>query len=957
MSSDNNHHNKIDDPLYNSRIISTFVEYMKKHYPDVSIDSILSYAGITSYELEDRGHWFSQRQVDLFYEIISQKTGDPNISRDAGRYAASTEGLGTIKQYTLGFISPTSVYLLMKKVYAVMSRGATIKTKKLGPNKVEIVSTPKPGVNEKPYQCENRIGTFESVAKLFTGKFATIEHPSCFHKGDDCCRYIITWEKTPSLIWKRIRNYLIFSTPLVCGALYFLIPLISWVAVIFLLTLLIMGISFYSEYLEKEELTKTIETQGDAAKGHIEEINIRYNNALLVQEIGQATSTFLDIQKLLKSVMYTMEKRLDFERGGIWLANSDKSRLIYNVGYGYKSEIEELLRNTDFHLNNTRSRGVVVQAFKQQKPYLVNNINEIEKNLSKRSLEFVKRTGARSFICVPVVYEGESFGVLLADNLRSKRPLTKSHMSLLIGICSQMAVSIINAMSFKKLQESEERYRTVLEANPDPVVVYDMDGKVTYLNPAFTAVFGWSLEEWLGMKMDRFVPEKNSPETKMMIQKIESGESFSGIETSRYTKKGDIIPVSISGSTYPDRDGNPVGSIVALRDIREHKKLQAQLQRAQKMEAIGTLAGGVAHDLNNILAGLVSYPELLLMDLPEDSPLRKPISTIQRSGEKAAAIVQDLLTLARRGVAITEVVNLNNIISDYLKSPEYEKLQSFYPNVKVKMDLATNLINILGSPVHLSKSIMNLVSNAAEAMGEGGEILISTENRYIDKPIRNYDNVKEGDYITLTVSDTGVGISPEDMEKIFEPFYTKKKMGRSGTGLGMAVVWGTVKDHKGYIDVQSVEGKGTTFTLYFPITRKEIAEDKSLVSIEDYMGKGESILVVDDVEEQREIASSMLKKVGYSVTSVSSGEEAVDYMKNNSADLLILDMIMDPGIDGLDTYKKILELHPGQKAIIASGFSETKRVKEAQRLGAGSYVKKPYILEKIGLAVRTELDK
>ena len=600
---------------------------------------------------------------------------------------------------------------------------------------------------------------------------------------------------------------------------------------------------------------------------------------------------------------------------------------------------------------------MLVQAFKQQKPYLVNNINEIEKNLSKRSLEFVKRIGAKSFICVPVVYEGESFGVLLADNLRSKRPLTKSHMSLLIGVCSQMAVSIINAMSFKKLQESEERYRTVLEANPDPVVVYDMDGKVTYLNPAFTAVFGWSLEEWVGMKMDRFVPEENSPETKMMIQKIESGESFSGIETSRYTKKGDIIPVSISGSTYPDRDGNPVGSIVALRDIREHKKLQAQLQRAQKMEAIGTLAGGVAHDLNNILAGLVSYPELLLMDLPEDSPLRKPISTIQRSGEKAAAIVQDLLTLARRGVAITEVVNLNNIISDYLKSPEYEKLQSFYPNVKVKMDLETNLINIVGSPVHLSKSIMNLVSNAAEAMGEGGEILISTENRYIDKPIRGYDNVKEGDYIALTVSDTGVGISPEDIEKIFEPFYTKKKMGRSGTGLGMAVVWGTVKDHKGYINVQSVEGKGTIFTLYFPITRKEIDEDKSLVSIEDYMGKEESILVVDDVEEQREIASQILKKLGYSVTSVSSGEEAVDYMRNNSADLLILDMIMDPGIDGLGTYKKILELHPGQKAIIASGFSETERVKEAQRLGAGAYVKKPYIFEKIGLAVRNELDK
>ncbi len=409
------------------------------------------------------------------------------------------------------------------------------------------------------------------------------------------------------------------------------------------------------------------------------------------------------------------------------------------------------------------------------------------------------------------------------------------------------------------------------------------------------------------------------------------------------------------------------------RAEEEQKRLETQLQRAQKMEAIGTLAGGVAHDLNNILGGVISYPELLLMEMPEESPLRKPILTIQKSGEKAAAIVQDLLTLARRGVAVSEVVDLNHIVSEYLISPEYEKLKEFHPNVKLETDFKEDLLNILGSPVHLSKSIMNLVSNAAEAMPEGGKIFISTQNRYIDQPLRGYDDVTEGDYVTLTVSDTGVGISPEDIEKIFEPFYTKKKMGRSGTGLGMAVVWGTVKDHKGYIDVQSTEGKarpprlspaerddggqGTTFTLYFPVTREELVKDKSPVTIQDYIGKGESILVVDDVEEQREIASGILKKLGYPVTSVSSGEEAVEYLKDNSADLLVLDMIMDPGIDGLDTYKRILESHPNQKALIVSGFSETDRVRETQRLGAGAYVKKPYLLEKVGLAVRTELDK
>jgi CheY-like chemotaxis protein len=218
--------------------------------------------------------------------------------------------------------------------------------------------------------------------------------------------------------------------------------------------------------------------------------------------------------------------------------------------------------------------------------------------------------------------------------------------------------------------------------------------------------------------------------------------------------------------------------------------------------------------------------------------------------------------------------------------------------------------------------------------------------------------VKEGDYVILTVSDGGVGISSKDIKRIFEPFYTKKIMGRrSGTGLGMAVVWGTIKDHYGYIDVKSREGKGTTITLYFPVTRKDLAKEKAPVSIEDYMADGESILVVDDVENQRNIATSLLSRLGYFVTAVSSGEEAVEYMKNDKADLLVLDMIMDPGIDGLETYKRILKLYPDQKAIIVSGFSETKRVKEAQKLGAGAYVRKPYLLEKIGLAIRVELDR
>jgi CheY-like chemotaxis protein len=305
---------------------------------------------------------------------------------------------------------------------------------------------------------------------------------------------------------------------------------------------------------------------------------------------------------------------------------------------------------------------------------------------------------------------------------------------------------------------------------------------------------------------------------------------------------------------------------------------------------------------------------------------------------------------------VTEVVNLNEIVQDYLASPEHEKILTFYPHVLLKTELSTDLMNISGSPAHLTKTLMNLVINAFEATKERDDITISTENCYIDAPVKGYDMVNEGDYVALSIVDTGAGISPEDMNHIFEPFYTKKKMGRSGTGLGMAVVWGVVKDHHGYIDFESDQGQGSRFTLYFPVTREPVKQSAGR-SLDTYRGRDESILVVDDVQEQREIAAAILSELGYAVTTVSSGEEAVDYLDDHAADLIVLDMIMEPGMDGLDTFREILRRHPDQKAIIASGFSETERIREVRRLGASHMIKKPYTIEKIGVTIRAALHR
>ncbi len=379
-----------------------------------------------------------------------------------------------------------------------------------------------------------------------------------------------------------------------------------------------------------------------------------------------------------------------------------------------------------------------------------------------------------------------------------------------------------------------------------------------------------------------------------------------------------------------------------------------KLMQAQKMEAVGRLASGVAHDLNNVLAGVVTLPEILAAKTPPGDPMREYLLMIQSSGEKAAAIVRDLLTLARRGVAITEVVNLNDVIRDYLTSAEFSRLRSVHPEMEIETYLEEELHFVLGSPLHLSKTVMNLIVNAAEAMPSGGKIIITSGNRYLDHPVSGYEDVEEGKYIFLSVSDSGVGISNEDIEKIFEPFYTKKVMGRSGTGLGMAVVWGTVQDHKGYIEVQSEEGKGTTITIYLPITTRQKEEDM-ITEDRDFKSRGGHILVVDDEIEQREIASFILKELGFEVTTVSSGEKAVELVRKTKFDLVILDMIMEPGIDGCETFRRLIETSPSQKAIIVSGFSEDERVKKAQKMGAGSFVKKPYLKDEIYRAIKRQL--
>lgn len=507
----------------------------------------------------------------------------------------------------------------------------------------------------------------------------------------------------------------------------------------------------------------------------------------------------------------------------------------------------------------------------------------------------------------------------------------------------------------KDLRESEAKLRTLINTLPDLVWLKDPDGRYLSCNKKFERFFGAKESEIIGKTDHDYVEKELADFFRENDNKaLAVGKPVINEEEIVFADDGHKEVLETIKTPMFGNDGNIIGILGIARDITERKNMAAQLEQASKLEAIGRLAGGVAHDLNNILSGVVSYPELLLTKISPNSELRKPLELIQDSGKRASAVVTDLLTVARGVAAAREISNLNILLNQYQESPEYKNLLMENKNVNFEVTLEPDLLNFYCSQIHVMKCLMNLVINGAESIQEEGSIEISTHNIYLEQPIFKKQYMEKGEYVVLRVADTGAGISQKDLELVFEPFYTRKQMGRSGTGLGLYIVWNTVQDHHGGIEVESGDG-GTKIDLYFPATREKLAAKLESTPVNTLKGNGEKILVVDDEQLQRNIAGEILTSLGYTIDVVDSGEEALLYLDTNKVDLVLLDMLMAPGIDGLKTHKKIIKKYPQQKVIIVSGYSENNDVRTAIRLGAYGYIQKPYTMNTIGTAVMKAL--
>jgi HD-GYP domain-containing protein (c-di-GMP phosphodiesterase class II) len=447
--------------LYNSRIIDTYLKLLKKRYPSVNIRELLDYAGMHSYEVADQNHWFTQEQINRFQRKLKGLTGNKSVAREAGRFAASPEAVGVMRQYMLGLVKPEKAYESIGRAMENFTRSCHVESKMLAGNKVEIVVTPKKGIHEQPFQCENRIGFFEAITIAFTNRFPRVDHSKCIFKGDSQCRYVISWDWSLSCILKIVRKWSIGFIPAILIAclwypsLHLFSTLFTGFVILELLLTCLLG------KIEKRELQSSLSNLWISNEQLLDQMEINYKNALMVNEIGQVVSRQTRIDDVLEQVIRISVELLGHDRGLLMLCDKSKTHLEFRAGFGYTKEQYLLLKNTTFRLDNPNSKGVFVVSFREQRPFLINDYDEIENTLSPKSLRFARKMGAQAFICCPIICDGESIGILTVDNLRSEKPLNNSDMSLLLGLAPVIGISLRNA---ELLESKTETFHAILAA-------------------------------------------------------------------------------------------------------------------------------------------------------------------------------------------------------------------------------------------------------------------------------------------------------------------------------------------------------------------------------------------------------------------------------------------------------------------------------------------------------------
>jgi signal transduction histidine kinase/CheY-like chemotaxis protein len=481
-------------------------------------------------------------------------------------------------------------------------------------------------------------------------------------------------------------------------------------------------------------------------------------------------------------------------------------------------------------------------------------------------------------------------------------------------------------------------------------------GRILDASDEAARLLEYAKESFLALNVSEIIGRMDESVLDLIIKATTSSHTLI-LDALCYRKNGTVFPAEVTIEDVAQiKPGVWIIGFV-LQDSRSRRgdtvsAVEARLARAERLEMAGTLAGQIAHDFNNLLTPLLAYPELIRREVPSNKTVIEYLDVMEKTTGDMTRLTHQLLSLARRGQAGAEMFDINDLIEQVVKL-----MQTVMPvGISVELDLDENLLGVKGSKDQMRRVLENLCQNAVDAMGGSGTLQIRTENIYLDEPVARYGVVNVGEYVKVSVMDSGPGIPDAVKDKIFDPFFTTKRgSAQRGSGLGLSIVHGIMRDHKGYVDFETAEGKGTNFFLYLPIMRQALPQSQG-----DCLPHGtESILVVDDDERQVQVLVSLIKVLGYSVAGVTSGREGLKRMRDGGEryDLVILDMVMEMGMDGLETFIELRKLNPHQRVILMSGFTKAARnIAQAQQMGAGAYLRKPLTIESVATTIRRELD-
>ena len=558
------------------------------------------------------------------------------------------------------------------------------------------------------------------------------------------------------------------------------------------------------------------------------------------------------------------------------------------------------------------------------------------------------------FHLVPLKFREELVGFILLAETAGRR-LDPENTGLVNAMCAVSAAIIVRSKTAEALRSSEELNRGIVNSAPIGIMFIDTEGYIIYENPAMARIIGGDASFPSHILGQRFldISENNSRQAASAFAELMEGRTVYQLEIDYLTASGSLLTLEIHGAPRKGSAGEIIGAVLMCYDLTKFRSIEGQLRQAQKMEAIGTLAGGIAHDFNNLLTGIMGNVELALMRLNSGEYIDENLDNIRRSSKRAAELTSQLLAFGRRRMEQPKPTSLVDCIIEAIKLLR----RTISPLIEISVDTEPGLNVIFADEGQMNQMLMNLLINACNAMPEGGILTIKAENFVIDDEFSSIKaDLESGDYVKLTLNDTGTGIPSENLDRIFEPFFTTKDIGK-GTGLGLAMVYGIVKGHKGWIDVESKVGVGTSIYIYLPVTESVpvTTEEKVVFSLE---GGHETIMLVDDDESVISFGKDLLENFGYTVIVANDGFEAVEIYRRqqDSIDLIILDLSM-PKKSGRESLSDLLAINPNLKVIVSSGFDKGGPVKQLLEMGAKAFVPKPYGMEKMLGAVRKILDE